>query len=152
MPYFNLEKASSFSTNIQTDDRYFEWLNSQPSSSVLYISLGSFLSTSSAQMDDTADGLHESGVRFLWVARRGAERLQEKCGDARKVHNVEDWKTGCDAQRGVGHGDILRSGKFSNLIKKFMDSESIDRKEIMRRVKNFIRRLWEQFQMEGGLR
>ncbi|KAG8387291.1 hypothetical protein BUALT_Bualt02G0006100 [Buddleja alternifolia] len=186
IPYFNLEKATSFSTNIQNDDHYFEWLNSQPRNSVLYISLGSFLSTSSAQMDEIADGLHESGVKFLWVARGEAERLQEKCGDAGKVvrwceqlkvlchssisgfwthcgwnstlevifagvpiiafplmmdqmtvrkHIVEDWKIGWDAKKGVGAGELLRSGEISTLIKKFMNFENVERKEIARRAK-----------------
>ncbi|KAG8387288.1 hypothetical protein BUALT_Bualt02G0005800 [Buddleja alternifolia] len=185
IPYSNLEKATSLSTNIQ-NDLYFEWLNSQPPSSVLYIAFGSFLSVSSAQMDEIAAGLHKSGVRFLWVARGEAERLQEKCGNAGKVvpwceqlkvlsHNsiggfwthcgwnstiesifsgvpliafplsldqtttrkliVEDWKIGCDGKRGVGPDGMLRSEEISKLVKKFMDFESIERKEMMRMVK-----------------
>lgn len=85
IPYFNLEKATSYSTNQNEHDNYFSWLNSQPSSSVLYVSLGSFLSVSSAQMDEIADGLRESGVKFLWVARGESERLKEKCGHLGRV-------------------------------------------------------------------
>ena len=36
-------------------------------------------------MDEVADGLRASGVRFLWVARGEAERLQERCGEAGRV-------------------------------------------------------------------
>ncbi|GFP88861.1 UDP-glycosyltransferase 87a1 [Phtheirospermum japonicum] len=186
IPYFNLKDSLSFLTNHH--HQYFEWLNSQPPSSVLYVSLGSFLSVSSAQMDEIADGLRESGVRFLWVARGEATRLQERCGDVGRVvswceqlkvlshpsvggfwthcgwnstmegifagvpiiafplmmdqttirkHIVEDWQIGIDAKREVRGGDLLRSRKIAELVKKFMDLESIERKEIARRSKEF---------------
>ncbi|XP_051113185.1 UDP-glycosyltransferase 87A2-like [Andrographis paniculata] len=79
IPHVNLQKPSS------SPNTYSDWLDSQPRSSVLYLSLGSYISVSSAQMDEIADGLRESGVRFLWVAREDATRLQERCGDAGKV-------------------------------------------------------------------
>ncbi|XP_051121976.1 UDP-glycosyltransferase 87A2-like [Andrographis paniculata] len=60
---------------------YLAWLDAQPPNSVLYVSLGSFLSVSSRQMDEIAGGLKDSGVRFLWVARGEAARLQAACGD-----------------------------------------------------------------------
>ncbi|KAL8513285.1 hypothetical protein ACS0TY_019477 [Phlomoides rotata] len=100
IPYFNLEKVTSFSTNQSGDLHYFEWLNTQPPSSVLYVSLGSFLSVSNAQMDEIADGLCGSGVRFLWVARGEATRLQERCGDAGKV---VPW---CDQLRVLNHPSV----------------------------------------------
>ncbi|KAJ6302707.1 hypothetical protein OIU77_016737 [Salix suchowensis] len=62
------------------DVNYLRWLDCQPCGSVLYVSLGSFLSVSSAQMDEIAAGLCESGVRFLWVARGETERLSKVCG------------------------------------------------------------------------
>lgn len=76
IPYLELDNNDSISA---TD--YLQWLNSQPQASVLYISLGSFLSVSCAQMDEIAAGLRSSGVRFLWVARGEASRLKESCGD-----------------------------------------------------------------------
>ncbi|KAH0462016.1 hypothetical protein IEQ34_009591 [Dendrobium chrysotoxum] len=48
---------------------YFSWLDSQPNSSVLYVSLGSFLSISDHQMEEIAMGLIQSKVKFLWVLR-----------------------------------------------------------------------------------
>ncbi|XP_043699025.1 UDP-glycosyltransferase 87A1-like isoform X2 [Telopea speciosissima] len=66
---------------IDGDDDYMKWLNSQSTGSVLYVSLGSFLSVSSAQMDEIAAGLHDSGVPFLWVAQQDTSRLQKACGD-----------------------------------------------------------------------
>ncbi|OVA02797.1 UDP-glucuronosyl/UDP-glucosyltransferase [Macleaya cordata] len=50
-------------------DYYFKWLDSQPKSSVLYVSFGSFLSFSRDQMDEISAGLRESGVRYLLVSR-----------------------------------------------------------------------------------
>ncbi|KAK4772052.1 hypothetical protein SAY86_013827 [Trapa natans] len=53
-----------------TDDiNYLEWLDSQPSRSVLYVSLGSFLSVSDTQLEEIVAGVLDSGCRFLWVAR-----------------------------------------------------------------------------------
>ncbi|RDY02562.1 UDP-glycosyltransferase 87A1, partial [Mucuna pruriens] len=63
------------------NDYYFEWLDKQPPGSVLYISQGSFLSVSKAQMDEIAAGVRESGVGFLWVQPGESGRLREMCGD-----------------------------------------------------------------------
>ncbi|XVF82630.1 hypothetical protein PTKIN_Ptkin16aG0064600 [Pterospermum kingtungense] len=60
---------------------YLQWLDSQQAGSVLYISLGSFLSMSNTQMDEILAGLQISGVRYLWVARGEASRLKDRCGD-----------------------------------------------------------------------
>ncbi|XP_051143754.1 UDP-glycosyltransferase 87A2-like [Andrographis paniculata] len=48
---------------------YMQWLDAQPLGSVLYISQGSFLSVSSAQLDEIVAGVRDSGVRFMWVGR-----------------------------------------------------------------------------------
>ncbi|KAK6163156.1 hypothetical protein DH2020_000020 [Rehmannia glutinosa] len=71
---------STISTHIDNTDDYMKWLDLQPPSSVLYVSLRRFLHVSKAQMDEIAIGLHKSGVRFLWVARRDMSHLQEMCG------------------------------------------------------------------------
>ncbi|KAJ4840485.1 hypothetical protein Tsubulata_000404 [Turnera subulata] len=68
-------------TNQQVPAEYLEWLNSQPESSVLYISMGSFLSVSSAQMEEIVAGVEESGVRFLWVSRGGTIAFEDGYGD-----------------------------------------------------------------------
>ncbi|KAM7258949.1 hypothetical protein ACFE04_014690 [Oxalis oulophora] len=73
IPYFELEQNSSSTGNTY----YLEWLDSQPKSSVLYVSLGSFLSVSSDQMNELSAGLQSSGVRYLWVARGELACLNE---------------------------------------------------------------------------
>ncbi|KAL5818273.1 hypothetical protein ACOSQ3_022175 [Xanthoceras sorbifolium] len=80
IPYYELDCKSSTKGNDQ-EPHYIEWLNSQPTSSVLYISMGSLFSISSAQIDEMVAGLKISGVRFLWVARDDTYRLQEDCRD-----------------------------------------------------------------------
>lgn len=78
IPYLELQ-ANYCGAGNSTD--YQKWLDSQPEDSVLYISLGSFLSVSRTQMDEIAAGLDDSGVRYLWVARGEASRLKEICSD-----------------------------------------------------------------------
>ncbi|XP_066362347.1 UDP-glycosyltransferase 87A2-like [Miscanthus floridulus] len=50
-------------------DGYMVWLDAQLACSVLYVSLGSFLSVSATQFDEIAAGLAQSKARFLWVLR-----------------------------------------------------------------------------------
>ncbi|KAJ4969856.1 hypothetical protein NE237_002955 [Protea cynaroides] len=75
IPHMTLENPTD------SNDDYMKWLDSQSKGSVLYVSLGSFLSVSGAQMDEIAQGLHDSGVPFMWVARQDSSRLQKVCGD-----------------------------------------------------------------------
>ncbi|KAL5707432.1 7-deoxyloganetin glucosyltransferase [Ranunculus cassubicifolius] len=79
---------------------YFGWLDSQPAESVLYISLGSFLSVSREQMEEIIQGIRESGVRYLWVARGDTSRIQEACGD---MGLVVSW---CDQLKVLCHSSI----------------------------------------------
>ncbi|KAF5200082.1 Udp-glycosyltransferase 87a2 [Thalictrum thalictroides] len=79
---------------------YFKWLNSQPAKSVLYISLGSFLSVSREQMDEIVEGIRESGVRYLWVARGETARIQEACGE---MGLVVPW---CDQLKVLCHSSV----------------------------------------------
>ncbi|KAM3739986.1 hypothetical protein ACB098_08G064900 [Castanea mollissima] len=95
IPHLDLEENMN-----PGNQNYLNWLDCQPRSSVLYISMGSFLSISSAQMDEIAIGLHDSGVRFLWVARDETCRLKEVCGD---MGFVVPW---CDQLRVLSHSSI----------------------------------------------
>jgi hypothetical protein len=99
IPYSKLEDGSHTIT-AHGDIDYLRWLDDQPSKSVLYISMGSFLSFSSAQMDEIAGGLHDSGVRYLWVARGETSRLKEVCGDKGLV---VPW---CDQLRVLCHPSV----------------------------------------------
>ncbi|KAJ4840481.1 hypothetical protein Tsubulata_000398, partial [Turnera subulata] len=90
----------SCGNNTKTDIDYVRWLDCQPSKSVLYITMGSFLSFSIEQIDEIAAGLRESGVRYLWVARGEASRLKESAGGRGLVLQ---W---CDQLRVLAHPSI----------------------------------------------
>ncbi|XP_023920500.2 UDP-glycosyltransferase 87A2 [Quercus suber] len=99
IPYLELEHNSSI-TRTHNIPNYLQWLDSHPAGSVLYISLGSFLSVSGTQMDEIAAGLRNSGVRFLWVVRGEAFRLKESCGD---LGLVVPW---CDQLKVLCHSSV----------------------------------------------
>ncbi|GFP80570.1 UDP-glycosyltransferase 87a2 [Phtheirospermum japonicum] len=87
---------------IEAKPDYLKWLDAQPLRSVLYISQGSFLSVSKAQLDEIIAGVCASGVRFLWVSRGEAENgLQEKCGGVNGL--VVPW---CDQLKVLCHPSV----------------------------------------------
>ncbi|XVF68451.1 hypothetical protein PTKIN_Ptkin11bG0004000 [Pterospermum kingtungense] len=81
IPYFNLGNNSSSSLKDSELMNCLLWLDKQPRNSVLYVSLGSFSSISSAQMDEISAGLNDSGVGFFWVVRDETCRMKDACGD-----------------------------------------------------------------------
>ncbi|KAK3197870.1 hypothetical protein Dsin_021285 [Dipteronia sinensis] len=95
IPYFDQPST-------ETPHDYIEWLNSQPTNSVLYISMGSCCSLSSAQTDEMVAGLISSGVRFLWVARDDSFRLKEACS-GHELGLVVPW---CDQMRVLRHSSV----------------------------------------------
>ena len=103
IPYFQLQSSSSSHSN---GAEYLKWLDSQPKGSVLYISLGSFLSVSSAQLDEFVAGVRGSDTRYLWVARDNISKIKDGCGD---TGFVVSW---CDQLRVLCHPSI--SGFWSH--------------------------------------
>ncbi|KAH9662078.1 UDP-glycosyltransferase 87A1 [Citrus sinensis] len=106
-------------TNSDNDPDDIQWLDSQPVDFVLNISLGSFLSVSSAQMDEILAGLQMSGVRFLRVARGDASRLNQTCGD---TGQILPWSW-CDQLRISCHssaGGFLTHRGSNSILKIFM--------------------------------
>lgn len=81
IPYLDISGNNSTTYSHGSSVDYLAWLDSQPRGSVLYISLGSFLSVSGGQMDEIVGGLHESGFGYLWVARGETSRLRETCSE-----------------------------------------------------------------------
>ncbi|KAH1033806.1 hypothetical protein J1N35_045980 [Gossypium stocksii] len=77
-----------------------QWLDRQPSNSVLYVSMGSFLSVSNVQMEEITAGLQDSAVRFLLVAREGSWKLKHGYGGKGLV---VPW---CDQLRVLCHPSI----------------------------------------------
>uniref|UniRef100_A0A0D9WI50 Glycosyltransferase n=1 Tax=Leersia perrieri TaxID=77586 RepID=A0A0D9WI50_9ORYZ len=83
IPYMSLQAAERHAVAGagEGEEPYMTWLNSQPASSVLYVSLGSFLSVSPAQLDEIAIGLADSNVRFLWVLRADGDADAPRAGE-----------------------------------------------------------------------
>lgn len=159
------------------------WLDSKPLGSVMYVSFGSYLPVSSAEMDEIAAGLAQSGVYFLWVARGETSRLKEMCGEKGMMvdwcdqlrvllHSsiggfwshcgwnsvkesmfsgvpmltfpilldqplnskaiVENWKIGWNIRKEVRG---IERDKIAEVVRKFMDSKSVERLGMMERVK-----------------
>ena len=98
IPYLEVEVNNLANTG--QSQHYIKWLDSQPSESVLYISLGSFLSVSNAQMDEIVEALNNSGIRYLYVARGETSRLKDKCGDKGMVI---PW---CDQLKVLSHSSV----------------------------------------------
>ncbi|KAJ0782970.1 putative UDP-glucuronosyl/UDP-glucosyltransferase [Helianthus annuus] len=96
IPYFRLNNMQ----NDQNAPKYVRWLDRQPLASVLYISQGSFLSVSDAQLEEIIAGVHDSGVRYMWIARD--EKTRFKCENDEKGL-VIPW---CDQLRVLCHGSI----------------------------------------------
>ncbi|KAF8751310.1 hypothetical protein HU200_012191 [Digitaria exilis] len=84
IPYMTLEDDRTMSNGNASQGDYFTWLDSQPVNSVLYVSLGSFVSVSASQLDEIALGLVASDVRFLWVLREQSPRVRDLIGDTTK--------------------------------------------------------------------
>ncbi|KAK7305470.1 hypothetical protein VNO77_43376 [Canavalia gladiata] len=97
-PYFKLQ-TSHLVANSDPNVDYLNWLDSKPSKSVLYISLGSFLSVSCAQMNEIISALNTSGVYYFWVVRE-VSWLKEKCGNSGLV---VPW---CDQLKVLSHPSI----------------------------------------------
>ncbi|KAM3339088.1 zeatin O-xylosyltransferase [Capsicum galapagoense] len=75
-----------------------DWLNNQPSRSVLYISFGTTTSFSDREIKELAMGLEQSKQRFIWVLR-DADRGDIFTGEARKIELPEGFE---ERVKGVG--------------------------------------------------
>uniref|UniRef100_A0A0A9AP43 UDP-glycosyltransferases domain-containing protein n=1 Tax=Arundo donax TaxID=35708 RepID=A0A0A9AP43_ARUDO len=70
-PLHKLSSKSTGSSLLEQDNSCIEWLDIQPSRSVLYVSFGSLASMELAEFLEVAWGLANSGQQFLWVVRPG---------------------------------------------------------------------------------
>lgn len=100
IPMYTIGPTIPYFGNNHVNHDYINWLDSQPFDSVLYVSQGSFLSVSSEQIDEIANGLRDSGVSFLWVMRGEGSKMKKICGDKGLVL---PW---CDQLRVLMHSAI----------------------------------------------
>ncbi|KAL6594979.1 hypothetical protein ACP70R_048082 [Stipagrostis hirtigluma subsp. patula] len=68
-PLHKLSSKSTGSSLLNQDYSCIDWLDTQPSRSVLYVSFGSLASMDSNEFSEVAWGLANSGQPFLWVVR-----------------------------------------------------------------------------------
>ncbi|RVX22958.1 UDP-glycosyltransferase 87A1 [Vitis vinifera] len=141
IPYFKLGD-NSISTN-QNDLHYLKWMDLQTS----------------------------CGVRCLWVAREGTCQFKEICGEMGMVVPwcdqlrvlshwsvdqplnskliVEDWKIGWRVKREVGMETIAKRDEIAGLVKRFMDGEGEEGKEMRRRARE-LREICQLVIKKGG--
>nr|AYR16635.1 UDP-glucosyltransferase UGT87P1 [Polygala tenuifolia] len=192
-------KHSPLSANsISSELGYIEWLDSQPTDSVLYISLGSFLHISSEQMEEIVAGVCESGVKYLWVYRGDTSRFKhcdsdngfvvswcdqlrvllhsavggffshcgwnstqesvfagvpllnfpigfDQPGNSKQI--VEDWKMGWHIK--TSENEFVTREEIAGLVRKFMDPENKEGKEIRQRARS-LQQVSKEAIEEGG--
>nr|GME20642.1 UDP-glycosyltransferase 87A1-like [Ipomoea batatas] len=152
-PIYSIGTAIPIQGDGESCPDYLTWLDAQPACSVLYISQGSFLSLSTEQLEEIVAGVHESGVRFFWVARENTERLRESGGVSHdQLTNskmiVEDWKIGWKVKKGCDDDGIVRRREIAEVVRRFMGSECDESEELKRRAKQ-IGEMCRQ-SLEGG--
>lgn len=71
-PILELDKKSRSGSNSQNEESniIIEWLNEQPSCSVVFLCFGSKGTFNAEQVSEIAKGLEKSEVRFLWSLRK----------------------------------------------------------------------------------
>ncbi|CAN6180396.1 unnamed protein product [Urochloa humidicola] len=71
-PLYKLTSIDSVGTSLlNQDNTCIQWLDTQDSGSVLYVSFGSVIHITQDEFTEVAWGLANSGKPFLWVVRRG---------------------------------------------------------------------------------
>ncbi|GAB2259909.1 hypothetical protein Droror1_Dr00010764 [Drosera rotundifolia] len=76
------ETTSGITTNLwDTEDSCIQWLDTQPPSSVLYISFGSITVLSQSETEAVAMALESTRIPFLWVMKKGDEGWARKEGE-----------------------------------------------------------------------
>ncbi|KMT05383.1 hypothetical protein BVRB_7g175150 [Beta vulgaris subsp. vulgaris] len=188
IPIYHIGPMIPYLDFANNNQYYFQWLDSQPKSSVLYISQGSFLSTSNDQIHEIIAGIKESNVRFLWVTRGDNSRFKDGGEISEQFGLLVPW---CDQLKVLCHpsiggfwthcgwnstsegiyagvpmltcplfwdqmlnskmivndlkigwraitndtGELVTREEITKLVRKFMDPENGERKEMVRRAK-----------------
>ncbi|CAI9099850.1 OLC1v1036732C1 [Oldenlandia corymbosa var. corymbosa] len=92
-----------------------EWLDNQPTNSVIFVSFGSTTSLCDKQIREIAVGLDNSGAKFIWVLRDAdrADVFLEETRRASLPEGVGDW----------GHeGELVKADEIEEVVKRLMNS------------------------------
>ncbi|AES71958.1 phloretin 4'-O-glucosyltransferase [Medicago truncatula] len=77
--------------DVESEDNYFEWLDSKDESSVVYVSFGTLAILSKRQMEEIGRALLDSGFYFLWVIRdEKVMQQKEEEGDSDELSCREE--------------------------------------------------------------
>ncbi|XP_027153696.1 UDP-glucose iridoid glucosyltransferase-like [Coffea eugenioides] len=68
-PLHKLGAAATSTSFLEEDQSCIAWLEKRPPNSVLYVSLGSLARVNEQELTETAWGLANSGIPFIWVLR-----------------------------------------------------------------------------------
>ncbi|KAK2643196.1 hypothetical protein Ddye_024959 [Dipteronia dyeriana] len=153
IPFFKLEDNFCLSPRKINEPNHMHWLNCQPNRSVLYISFGSFLPVSGAQMDEIAAGKPAAAANlkrlggFLthcgWNSVReglfsDVPSLTFPLGSDQMTNSKlieEDWKIGWRVRKLAEVENLVSRDTIWEHVVKFMDMESNEGKQMRRRVK-----------------
>ncbi|XP_021841626.2 anthocyanidin 3-O-glucosyltransferase 2-like [Spinacia oleracea] len=69
-PILELESKTRGGSQDESQDKILQWLDDQPSSSVVFLCFGSMGCFDADQVKEIANGLEKSGHRFLWSLRK----------------------------------------------------------------------------------
>ncbi|GFZ13433.1 UDP-Glycosyltransferase superfamily protein [Actinidia rufa] len=162
IPYFKLEDNDN-------DNNYVQWLNSQPKSSVLYISQASRIKEACGGegvvvpwcdqlkvlchpsiggfwthcgWNSTKEGVF-GGVPFLTYPI-----FWDQIPNSKTI--VDDWKIGWKVRKGMGEEmHLVTREEIAGLVQRFMDLESEEGKEMRRRAKE-LREVSRKATSKGG--
>ncbi|GAB4846939.1 hypothetical protein Ancab_025950 [Ancistrocladus abbreviatus] len=94
-----------------SEDSCLSWLDTQPPSSVIYISLGSISVLSQSETEAVASALEATNIRFLWVMKKGDEGWERKAGELPKgfIEKAKDRRhavSWCPQDKVLMHGAV----------------------------------------------
>nr|CAD1833822.1 unnamed protein product [Ananas comosus var. bracteatus] len=104
-PHLPTNTTTNNNYDASPQPHYFQWLNSHPPNSILYVSLGSFLPLSKEEVKELALGLKLSGHPFLW-----SMRTEEEDDDVGGVAGVGEKGWWCRGASSRECSATLRSG------------------------------------------
>lgn len=78
------DETNASAVNTEKLDPVLQWLDTQPRSSVIYVSFGSLATLSASQLIEMAMGLEASGQHFIWVVRAPSD--QTRVAASSEVH------------------------------------------------------------------
>ncbi|PON53928.1 UDP-glucuronosyl/UDP-glucosyltransferase [Parasponia andersonii] len=95
-----LHQMTTYKELIKDQDKWlFEWLDQQEPNNVLYISFGTIFTLSDEDINEIALGLEQSGVKFIWVLRGHADKVNSLSNEGRGPQLPDGFE---ERMRGMG--------------------------------------------------